>query len=51
MKILLDNMSDMTYIYNMDPKDKPLVWLQREIKSPPFSKDARLEAGFFADEE
>lgn len=26
--------------------DKPLVWLHGEIKTPPFSKDARLEAGF-----
>jgi phage-related protein len=30
----------------MRPYDKPLVWLHQEIKSPPFSKDARLEAGF-----
>jgi phage-related protein len=26
--------------------DKPLVWLHGEIKTPPFSKEARLEAGF-----
>jgi phage-related protein len=26
--------------------DKPLVWLQGEIKTPPFSRVARLEAGF-----
>jgi len=26
--------------------DKPLVWLHGEVKTPPFSKDARLEAGF-----
>jgi phage-related protein len=25
--------------------DKPLVWLQSEMKTPPFSKDARIEAG------
>jgi len=25
--------------------DKPLVWLHTEIKTPPLSKDARLEAG------
>jgi phage-related protein len=24
---------------------KPLVWLKGEIKTPPFSKDARIEAG------
>jgi len=26
--------------------DKPLVWLRGEVKSPPFSADARVEAGF-----
>ena len=26
--------------------DKPLVWLKREVKTPPFSEDARIEAGF-----
>ena len=25
--------------------DKPLVWLRGEVKTPPFSQDARLEAG------
>jgi len=25
--------------------DKPLVWLRGEIKSPPLTKDARIEAG------
>ena len=30
----------------MAPDDKPLVWLSDIVKSPPFSKDARLEAGF-----
>ena len=30
----------------MKPEDKPLVWLHGEIRSPPFSKNARLEAGF-----
>jgi phage-related protein len=24
---------------------KPLVWLRGEVKTPPFSKDARVEAG------
>jgi hypothetical protein len=24
---------------------KPLVWLEREIKTPPFSREGRLEAG------
>jgi phage-related protein len=26
--------------------DKPLVWLHGEIKTPPFSKTARIEAGY-----
>jgi phage-related protein len=26
--------------------DKPLVWLHGEIKTPPFSSEARLETGF-----
>ena len=30
----------------MIPVDKPLVWLHGEIKTPPFSKTARIEAGF-----
>ena len=30
----------------MSPNDKPLVWLHGEVKSPPLSKRARLEAGF-----
>ncbi|MAT96820.1 MAG: transposase [Anaerolineaceae bacterium] len=30
----------------MAPDDKPLVWLHGEIKTPPFSASARLEAGF-----
>ena len=28
-----------------DPQDKPLVWLRGEIKTPPFSSEARVEAG------
>ncbi len=30
----------------MGPSDKPLVWLKGEVKTPPFEKAARLEAGF-----
>ena len=30
----------------MSPKHKPLAWLHGEVKSPPFSATARLEAGF-----
>jgi phage-related protein len=45
-KPFLDNMSDTTYIESMSNGDKPLVWLSGEVKTPPFSKEARLEAGF-----
>ena len=30
----------------MSSPDKPLVWLDGEIKTPPFSREGRLEAGF-----
>jgi phage-related protein len=30
----------------MSPVDKPLVWMHGEVKTPPFSKPARLQAGF-----
>ena len=30
----------------MAGEDKPLVWLAGEIKTPPFRKEARIEAGF-----
>ena len=30
----------------MAPTDKPLVWLHGEVKTPPFSAAARVEAGF-----
>lgn len=26
--------------------DKPIVWLSGEVKSPPFSKEARIQAGY-----
>lgn len=29
----------------MNATDKPLRWLHGEVKTPPFSRDARLEAG------
>ncbi|WP_339688067.1 MULTISPECIES: type II toxin-antitoxin system RelE/ParE family toxin [Gimesia] len=28
-----------------EPHNKPLVWLRGEIKTPPFSSEARVEAG------
>ena len=30
----------------MSPDDKLLVWLHGEIKTPPLSENARIEAGF-----
>jgi phage-related protein len=30
----------------MSRREKPLVWLHGEVKTPPFSREARLEAGF-----
>jgi len=30
----------------VSPNDKPRVWLAGAVKSPPFSADARMEAGF-----
>jgi len=40
-------MSNMTYdLCEAVKMAKPLVWLHGEVKTPPFSKQARLEAGF-----
>jgi phage-related protein len=30
----------------VSPKDKPLVWLHGQIKTPPMSRDSRVEAGY-----
>lgn len=30
----------------MSPRDRPLVWLHGEVKTPPFSYEARMEAGY-----
>lgn len=38
-------MSYLTYTLNVRKADKPLVWLYGEVKSPPFSPTARIEAG------
>lgn len=35
----------MTYPAGVAAGDKPLVWLHGEIKTPPFSSQARVEAG------
>jgi len=39
-------MSKATYTTWVSPKDKPLVWLSGEVKTPPFSPEARIEAGY-----
>ena len=47
-------MSDMTYdpvrqgivVRRWARRDRPLVWLRGEIKTPPFAQTARLEAGY-----
>ncbi|MCC3415595.1 MULTISPECIES: type II toxin-antitoxin system RelE/ParE family toxin [unclassified Microcoleus] len=30
----------------VDSESKPIVWLSGEVKTPPFSTDARIQAGF-----
>jgi phage-related protein len=30
----------------VSPGDKPLVWLHGEVRTPPFSRAARIEAGY-----
>jgi phage-related protein len=30
----------------MPSRDRPLVWLRGEVKTPPFSREGRIEAGF-----
>jgi phage-related protein len=30
----------------MDTRDKPLVWLHGEVKTPPFSAETRLQVGY-----
>lgn len=37
--------SDIYYKW-VSPKDRPLAWLHGAVKTPPFSRAARLEAGF-----
>ncbi|HUI65690.1 MAG TPA: type II toxin-antitoxin system RelE/ParE family toxin [Bacteroidota bacterium] len=39
-------MSEEIYLDSEDGSDKPLVWLHGEVKSPPFSSQARREAGY-----
>jgi phage-related protein len=42
----VDDISDRTYTDPVSADDKPLLWLHGEIKTPPFSRGARIEAGF-----
>ena len=39
-------MSVLTYVQPVSPNDKPLSWLHGQVKTPPFSKTARIETGF-----
>lgn len=39
-------MSLLTYYNLVNPVEKPLVWLHGELKTPPLSREARIEAGF-----
>jgi phage-related protein len=39
-------MSNLAYARGREPGDKPLVWLHGQIKTPPFSEAARIEAGY-----
>jgi phage-related protein len=39
-------MSNLTYLaFVMSSRGKPVVWLRGEVRTPPFSAEARLEAG------
>src|SRR5437870_11827237 len=38
-------MSNLTYTVQVAAIDRPLVWLRGEVKTPPFSQAARVEAG------
>ncbi|MFC1680284.1 type II toxin-antitoxin system RelE/ParE family toxin [Pseudomonadota bacterium] len=45
--MLVADMSILTYNMNpVSPSHKRLVWLSGEIKTPPISKEARVEAGY-----
>lgn len=33
-------------LFSMSSNDKPLAWLHGEVLTPPFSKEARIEAGY-----
>lgn len=44
-KLTLAEMSVLTYTQSGEVH-KDLVWIKSKVKSPPFSKEARIEAGF-----
>ena len=39
-------MSEQTYLCWVPTRARALVWLRGEVKSPPFSREARIEAGY-----
>ena len=39
-------MSKLTYIQKRPKASKPLVWLRREVRSPPLSRNARVQLGY-----
>lgn len=43
---MVARMSKLTYSDGVSPKHKALVWLRGEVKTPPFSPEARIEAGY-----
>jgi phage-related protein len=43
---ILASMSYLTYHPKVRNRDKPLAWLHGEIKTPPLSPAARIEAGY-----
>jgi phage-related protein len=38
-------MSDTTYSRRQEGPAKPLIWLHGKVRTPPFSSEARVEAG------
>ncbi len=42
----VDYMSKLTYHSEWSEAEKPLVWLRREVKTPPLSSNARIKLGY-----
>jgi hypothetical protein len=36
----------MMALSHKDMKEKPIIWLQDKIKAPPFSEEAKKQAGY-----